>query len=148
MASNQSASSLPTTSSTHLTTRDQILVTILAGVHDPLSPLSTLRGIPHLVKLIYQLATNEIWWKKCIRFPDEETDRRVLQLKQGKSWVFDRERPNEKKCNDNDKFLFFTELDFRSIDEQWANFWPHYEDSDGSDEDDANEKDPEKERFR
>ena len=42
-------------------TRDQILMTLLKGVYDPGSPLSTLRGIPHLLHLIFQLATNEFW---------------------------------------------------------------------------------------
>ena len=63
---------------------DEIFLTLLAGVHDANSVLSLLRGIPHLVKRIFQLSTNEFWWKRCVRLPDSAVDRRIFDLIRGK----------------------------------------------------------------
>ena len=47
----------------------RIGVTLLAGVADDESVLAKLRGTPHIVRLIFILATNERRWGRCIRSP-------------------------------------------------------------------------------
>ena len=95
--------------------RDQVLLTLLAGVYDPGSVLSQLRGIPHLVKRVFELSTNELWWRKCIRLPDAELDRKLFQLMQEKGYLFDHRR---RHFDDRDRLLFLAEVDARSLDQQ------------------------------
>ena len=61
------------------TSPTRIGVTLLAGVADDESVLAKLRGTPHIVRLIFILATNERRWRRCIRLPkktsnDEDND--------------------------------------------------------------------------
>ena len=77
---------VPSETGTIPATRDQIFLTLLAGVRDPESVLSRLRGIPHLVRFIFQLTTNEQWWKKCIRIADTELEAQILQTLENKKW--------------------------------------------------------------
>ena len=85
-------------------TRDEILMTLFKGVYDPESPLSTLRGIPHLLRLIFQLATNEFWWRKCIKLPDRDLDAKLVEMYHNRQLRYSR------KLNNEDTLLFFTEL--------------------------------------
>ena len=68
-------------------TRDQIFLTLLAGVQNPDSVLYRLRGIPHLVRFIFNLATNEQWWKKCIRLANTEREAQILQALKNQNWM-------------------------------------------------------------
>ena len=72
-------------------TCEEILLTLFAGVGDSECHLSLLRGMPHILKLIYVLATNEhrreSRWKRCIRLPDIHTDAEILEChKYGHRW--------------------------------------------------------------
>ena len=86
---------------------DEIYLILLAGVCDPDSILSLLRGTPHLVDLIFELATNEAWWRKCVRLPNCAVDRRVFDefYEKGRIWH------REKSVDDSDKLIFASELD-------------------------------------
>ena len=55
-------------------TSTQIGVTLLAGVNDDESVWAKLRGTPHIVRLIFILATNERRWRRCIRCPKTTAD--------------------------------------------------------------------------
>ena len=90
-------------------TRDQILMTLLQGVYDPESPLSTLRGIPHLLRLIFQLATNEFWWRKCVKLPDVDLDAELVELYHSDKRQLSKLRQLRQLKNE-DTLLFFTEL--------------------------------------
>ena len=85
-------------------TRDEIFLALLSGVHDAESPLSALRGIPHVIKLIFTLATNEYWWKKCIVVPDFELDAEIVRL-----FLNHNISETRKLCKEKE-FLFLTEL--------------------------------------
>jgi len=52
----------------------RIGVTLLAGVSDDESVWAKLRGTPHIVRLIFILATNERRWRRCIRSPKARDD--------------------------------------------------------------------------
>ena len=51
-----------------------------------ISDLSKLGGIPHLVKLIFELATNESFWKKCIRLPETDLDAQIVKAYANREW--------------------------------------------------------------
>ena len=95
----------PTECAAEVATKDDILLLLFAGVGDSNCHLSLLRGMPHILKLIFQLATNEYWWKRCIRLPDSEKDAQIVRIYKNRDW--NRwHKLREPKGN----YLFFTEL--------------------------------------
>ena len=90
--------------SSAVATREEILLALFAGVGDPDCQLALLRGMPHILKLIYQLATNEVWWKRCIRLPDSENDAKIVRIYKNRDWS----RWNRKEPKGN--YLFLTEV--------------------------------------
>ena len=92
-------------------TCEEILLTLFAGVGDSECYLSLLRGMPHIIKLIYILATNEHRrrWKRCIRLPDTHTDAEIMKVfNNHQQWVFNIDKSG---LQDQGNSLFLTGID-------------------------------------
>ena len=94
-------------------TPHQIRTIVLAGIHDPRTYLSLLRGTPHLIQFVYQLATNEHRWKTCIRLPDCQRDAEFFRRSEerGRKWY-----PLPSTEDERDDFLFQREDDHWSTE--------------------------------
>ena len=103
-------------------TSEEILLTLFAGVGDSECHLSLLRGMPHILKLIYMLATNEhrreSRWKRCIRLPDIHTDAEIMEVFSGhQDWEFNIAKSG---IQDRGNLLFLTEIDrYLSLDSRF-----------------------------
>ena len=82
----------------------QIWSTLLSGVKDDGSVLSCLRGVPHILTLIYQLVINEFRWKKCIQLPDVHLDGENEAGENGAMFKV------STKKHGKDSFLFLTQV--------------------------------------
>ena len=76
-----------------------IWTTLVLGTKDEDSVLSCLRGVPHILRLIFQLVINDRRWKKCIQLPDVHLE--------GEQWeTFN----SSTKKTGKDSFLFLTQV--------------------------------------